>query len=424
MDTEACGTGGDFSRSRAATELRDHPENDMPGEVCYPDRRFLNRLFPGLRLLGAIRMAFDLRKLVIAALGLLLLQLGWSLLDRLFPASAAVTPDLSSATGEIGYDFSGDGWAAVGLRHAHERLSEPFRDLLSPLSALFDPRGDWAAMVHATLGMIWLILIWGICGGAICRIAVVRVARMEQTALGKALGFSFQKAGPLILAPFIPLGCLALCAAVLAGFGLLYRLPYVGGALAGILLFIPLGMGLLMTLLAAALVVGWPLLHAAVAAGAEDALDALSRSFGYLNQRIGSLLALAGFAWLEGVIGIILMDLLAAGVLRLTDWGLGLTAPASEMAAVFGGAGGDNAPVSAAAHRFWLGVVSLVAHAWPYSFFWTTAALIYIWLRHDVDGTPWEVLAPPGVPASELITANATFPPSPGPALPYPPAGE
>jgi hypothetical protein len=61
-------------------------------------------------------------------------------------------------------------------------------------------------------------------------------------------------------------------------------------------------------------------------------------------------------------------------------------------------------------------VVSLVVEAWPYSFFWTTAGLIYMWLRHEVDGTPWEVLEPPGVPASALITASTNFP-SPGPPI-------
>jgi hypothetical protein len=392
----------------------------MPGEVCYPDKRFLRRIFPGLRIVGAIRMAFDLRKLVIAALGLALLQLGWSLLDRLFPASAAVTPDVPSMIGPIRDDSDSDFWLSAGLRHAHERVSGPFRDLVTPLLALLDPHGDWGAMLHAILAMGWLLLIWGICGGAICRIAIVRVARTQQTGISQALAFSFRKAGPLILAPFIALGCLAFCGAVLAGFGLLYRLPYVGGALAGILLFMPLVLGLIMTLLAAALAAGWPLLHAALAAGAEDALDALSRSFGYLNQRIGSFLALAGFAWLEGLIGITLMDLLAGGVLRLTEWGLGLSAPASQMVAIFDRAVGTYSPVTAATHSFWLGVVSLVAAAWAYSFFWTAAAHIYLWLRHEVDGTPWEDLDPPGVPATALITASANFPPK-GPPFVEPP---
>ena len=44
--------------------------------------------------------------------------------------------------------------------------------------------------------------------------------------------------------------------------------------------------------------------------------------------------------------------------------------------------------------------MNLVAHGWAYSFFWTAAALIYLWLRHEVDGTPWEDLDPPGVKKS------------------------
>ena len=53
-----------------------------------------------------------------------------------------------------------------------------------------------------------------------------------------------------------------------------------------------------MTLLVAGLAAGWPLLQAATAGGAEDALDALSRIFGYLNQRLGSYAALVALAWL------------------------------------------------------------------------------------------------------------------------------
>jgi hypothetical protein len=159
--------------------LPEHPENIMPGETINVDRRFLSRVFPGFRLVGAVRVAFDLRKLVIAALGLALLQLGWSMLDRLFPASPNVTPDTSLKAGPGGFNLNGEAWASASLRLCHERVSQPFRDLLFPLLALFDPRGDWAAMLHALLAIGWLLLIWGICGGAISRIAVVQIARMQ-----------------------------------------------------------------------------------------------------------------------------------------------------------------------------------------------------------------------------------------------------
>jgi hypothetical protein len=376
----------------------------MTGEALNLERQTLRRLFPGLRLVGAIRMAFDLRKLVIAALGLALLQLGWSILDRLFPGSTAVTPLRSTAGLTIDLDSHPLPWKSEGLWQAHDRLSEPFRNLLSPLSALFDPRGGWLAILHALLAMSWLFLVWGICGGAICRIAVVRVARMQQTGIGAAISFARRKAVPLTLSPFILLGGLTFCSMILAGFGLLYWVPAVGSVLGGVLFAIPLGLGLIMTLLAVALAVGWPLLQAAVAAGAEDSLDALSRSFGYVNQRIGSLVALAGFAWLEGMIGIFLMNLLAAAVIRFTEWGLGLTGPSAQIATIFGRAGEGQSAVATAAHSFWLGVVNLLAHGWAYSFFWTAAALIYLWLRHDVDGTPWEDIDPPTVPPTGLIT--------------------
>ena len=49
---------------------------------------------PGwLRLLRAAGAAFDISKVVLAALGLILLQTGWGALDRLFPESSAVAPE-------------------------------------------------------------------------------------------------------------------------------------------------------------------------------------------------------------------------------------------------------------------------------------------------------------------------------------------
>ena len=180
----------------------------------------------------------------------------------------------------------------------------------------------------------------------------------------------------------------------------------------GVLFAIPLGLGVIMTLLGVALAASWPLLQAAVAAGAEDSLDALSRAFSYVNQRLGSIMALTAFAWLEGMVGIVLMNFLAATVLRFTEWGLGLSAPAGEIATIFSRAGGDQPAVATAAHSFWLGIVSLVAHGWAYSFFWTAAAMIYLVLRQDVDGTPWEEIDPPSRPPKGLITEG--LPPQPG----------
>ena len=263
-----------------------HREDEVPDQVSIPFRRFVNRLFPALRLVGAIRLAFDVRKLAIAALGVALLQSGSSLLDRLVPsiddASATVLELSASETNAIQPAF----WPGVNIRQYHFRISEPVRLLTTPLFALIEPGSSWVQMLRALVGLIWLMVVWGICGGAIARIAIVQIATMRTTKLSDALRFAMQSAGSLILAPLCPLIGLAFCAVFGAAFGLIYWLPAVGPALAGALLIVPLAIGLVMTLFVAGLAAGWPLLHAAIAGGAEDALDALSRIFGYLNQRL------------------------------------------------------------------------------------------------------------------------------------------
>jgi hypothetical protein len=144
-----------------------------------------------------------------------------------------------------------------------------------------------------------------------------------------------------------------------------------------------------MALLIAGLIAGWPMMHAAIAAGSDDALDALSRTFSYLSQRLGPFALVLLLAGLEGIMGLLFMDVLVAGVIRLSQWALGLTSPAGQVAALFGGTPAPIGFFAAATHALWLGLVRLLAHGWIYSFFWTAAAFVYLWLRQDVDDTPW-----------------------------------
>ena len=97
----------------------------------------------------------------------------------------------------------------------------------------------------------------------------------SRLAWARRLAFSVRNAASLIVAPLIPFGGLALCGLMLAGFGLLYWVPVVGNVLGGLLFAIPLGHGCDHDALGDLLAAGWPLLQAAVAAGAEDALDAV-----------------------------------------------------------------------------------------------------------------------------------------------------
>lgn len=230
---------------------------------------------------------------------------------------------------------------------------------------------------------------------------------MRQPGIREGLQFARRSATWLIVAPLCPLLGIGFCSLLGVGFGLLYRVPY-GAIFAGIFLVFPIIAGLVMTMLAAGLVAGWPLMHAAVAAGSDDALDALSRTFSYLNHRLGLYVVGVALAWLSGLLGLIAVNLLTVGVVRMTLWSLTLTGGRSLTSAMFQQLDIDSPAAAYATHHFWLASVSLLAQAWPYSFFWTSAAILYLWLRHEVDGTPITEIDPPAhtIRSTAVLTAE------------------
>jgi len=350
---------------------------------------------PGwLRLLRAARAAFDISKVVLAAVGLILLQTGWGALDRLFPESSAVTPALHALPGgaSAGTPANLDPTSWEFVRSAGWRLTEPARILATPLISLFALSKGSGWYVHAALAVLWVLIVGGIVGGAIARIGLLQVSRMEGPGTLGAVRFALRFALPLIATPLFPLLAMGLCALICAGFGLLYWLPAgIGSVVGGMLLFIPLLLGLVMALLLFGLAAGWPLLHASVAAEAEDLLDALSRSFSYLNQRLGKFVLCVVLAWLIGIPGLLAVDLLATAVTHLAAWGVGLSAPASSLAGLTDPGAGECALAQTvtAWPAFWRGVIGLLVRGWIYAYFWTAASFIYLLLRNDVDGTPW-----------------------------------
>jgi hypothetical protein len=340
---------------------------------------------------------------MLAALGLLLLQAGWSALDRVFPASADVTPAVLSTwrpgvSGDVGTVF--------------ERLTAPVRVVTAPFRALFGPRTGASAFAHAALAALWATAVWGLVGGAVARIAVVALARGERVGMRSALRFTAGKAGPLVGAPLVPVLGVVVIAAPIALFGLLYRIPGAAGATAaGALAFLPLLGGLVLTLIVIGLAAGWPLMHASIAAEAEDAFDAVSRSYAYVHQRPWNYAAYAALTLAAGGVGLVFVELFASLVVTLTLWALGFGGPSGIVGDFFINATeGATLASAAAAHGFWLGAVGLLVQAWAYSYFWTAATAVYLLLRRDVDGTPFGAVAyksPPSLLAEAAAESEA-----------------
>lgn len=399
------------------------------------------RLFPWLRLFRCPASAADPKRLLLAAIGLLLLHAGWLALDRSFARTSDPIPDVVKT------------WLPGGTRdwgYALTQVSEPAWLIASPFFRAVDPRADARTFTHALLAGLWAVVVWGLIGGAIARVAVVGVTKGERVGLGEAVRFAWRMARPLVGTPLIPLIGVALVGALVAAFGLLYRIPGEAGAVAaGLLAFLPLLGGLVLTLIVVGLAAAWPLMPAAVAAEAQDGFDAMSRTYAYVHQRPWHYAGYLAIAGLAGSAGYYFVDAFARLLLTLTDWALTVGGPASTVNALYGPVQDDwvshvSSPASApfflgrtefpgtpgavpgaskatAAHGFWLAAVALLARSWLYSYFWTAATAIYLLLRRDVDGTPWGTIAYDGKPSLLSGFTAGTYPsPSPGPIPPEP----
>ncbi len=351
------------------------------------------RLFPWLRLFRCPGSAADPKRLLLAAMGILILQAGWAGLDRVFP-EALTTPGA-----RIGTDTPWKLFPAQGWRVYVHRLQEPAWCVTGPLMTAFDAATPARTFAHAALAAVWALVVFGMTGGAIARVAVVNLTRGERVGVVEAVRFSAGKAVSLLGAPLVPILGVVAVAALVALVGLLYRVPgQAVAAVAGALAFLPLVGGLVLALIVVGLAVGWPLMQASVAAEAEDGFDAMSRAYAYVHQRPWHYAAYVAVAVAVGCVGLFFVDLFAGLVVRLSAWALAFGGPRSTVLGYYRPTPPTTAVPPAAtaatvAHGFWLAVVGLLARGWVYSYFWTAATAIYLLLRRDVDGTPWGTIA-------------------------------
>jgi hypothetical protein len=369
------------------------------GDVEIDLRRAIRRAFPWLRLVQALRLSFGLGKIALAVVGVILLQLIWSGLDAGFIEAGGA--GLSAASRPDPPWEAASSWASpLDVRGAVGHLSEPVSVLITPLLRFVHAHPFGRRGMHAALGCLAAIAVWGLIGGAIARIALVQAGWGRGLGLKNALEYATGHARPLVATPLLPLAVLLLTAFLCAVFGLVFRLGRIGEFLGGLFLIVPIGFGLLMFVMAAGLAAGWPLMVASVAAEGEDELDALSRSFSYLNHRLGVYVFYLGFALLIGIPGFWLVGLIADGTILMTKWGLALSAPHGPLNALFSLGAGTETSWAWSLPGFWIGLVRLIPRAWAYSYFWSSISIIYLLIRKDVDGAEWSLLKPDAI-ASE-----------------------
>jgi hypothetical protein len=406
------------------------------------------RLLPWLHLTRAFWIAVDLRKLVLAAAGLLLTSAGSLVFDQL-PFGRAVLERSGVGNPEaerwpwqwsLGYRIAGSGNANDSrsnalsefrgvLDHPAATLTtalgnwqivlHPIRAISEPAARFFHGYATWTEIADSATRLLWMLIVWSIFGGAIARIAAVQFARDQMVGIREALGFVVQRFFGYLSAPLLALAGVGILWGLCVIGGWLGRIPGgVGEAILGILWGLELVFGLMMSVVLIGLAAGWPLMFATIGVEGTDGFDGLSRMYNYVIERplyyiwqIALMLVYGSssifFVWL-------MVQLLVHLAVWGVSWGLGYEATVGLLAGspetVIGGlrtfGDGTNAPASALGAqiaRGWMCVLATLVMGFVHSYFWTAATIIYFTLRKSVDANEFDEVYVEGAPEEDEL---------------------
>jgi hypothetical protein len=182
--------------------------------------------------------------------------------------------------------------------------------------------GPWWLVRHHTwyfvLFALLFSIVWSIFGGAIARIAAVHVARDEKITLSQALRFSTAKFPSFVFAPIIPLLIVLVVGLVVMLGGFVGNIPVIGPILVGLLFFLALAAGFVMTLVLLGTAGGFNLMYPTIAVEGSDSFDAISRSFSYVYARPWRMLFYTLLAVLYGALCYVFVRLFLTIMLTLT----------------------------------------------------------------------------------------------------------
>jgi hypothetical protein len=341
-----------------------------------------NEVCPSLILVRSLRVSVMFRVLLLATLGTIATEWGWSVIVDFFPessfqrqqpiegpdanvssgsaamiaASPMADPLMIVAEGSSLVDHSADGGGAqselIGLAKEGQQAAvviEPWNsdslliqsirkglDLTGPLgrawvwccrpfARLTDTELGWGRQLCMSLCGLWTIAVWALLGGAIARIAALHLTRGETIGPIEALKDGAGRWLTLMGAPLIPLlGCLVLALPLMLT-GLMMRSDFLALAI-GLSWGLVIIWGLLLAVILIGLMIGWPLMWATMAVERTDAFDGVSRCYAYVYQRPLHLAFYLVVAAALGWLGQTLVEVFAVAAGMLGQWAIGLGA--------------------------------------------------------------------------------------------------
>ncbi|MFN9549928.1 MAG: hypothetical protein ACK56Q_06590 [Pirellulaceae bacterium] len=339
------------------------------------------RSMPPWRLMSrAITIAWRSSHLVFALLGIGATIFGSWFASILFETSSVVAtqPSWTPKGGSL-IEAIRQGGLSEGALASARLLREPWDWFVATTLSAAGAVG-WNGLAQRVFTVGWTMIVWSLIGGLLLRRSLVELG--TQSTIGwsdcfRTVGNRLASLLWSILLPWSMVLAIALPIMVICGVA---RLGSVGNWIATVLL------GLMLILLLQA---GWAMLHGVLgfplamagvlAERKGDAFEGYSRSSAYLFQKPFTL----GIALLVGTVAGVV------GALMTAVAGWLASRLMSTLLIQLGPAGEPGMPLSILtrwidAWPYWVGL------AFAFSFFWTSAAALYLILRKEIDSTEYE----------------------------------
>jgi len=347
------------------------------------------QIFPFLWLFGAFRFAVDPRKLILAALGLCFVTGGNHAIDLIGLRSKEQTELFRPPVQQYPWELYESHQLADGIEPLSYLINpgsllsvfSKWKVLFDPL--LLEPAGDpayilansydhgFAVSVDALLRLLWFALVWGVFGGAITRMTVYQFVKDEKLSMIAGLKFSSGKILDYLSAPLLPLGGTFFLLLIIAGIGLLGRIPGIGPVILSVLIGLSLLLSVGIVIMLIGVGAGWPLMIAAIGTEDSDGFDGFSRAHSYVYDVPWYYLWTFVVAMVYASAVVFFAELAVSWIIHLTalgtDWG--------------GGSGVDIPTV-------WPAVLKTLLIGFRASLFWVLFQMIYLVLRNVSDRIP------------------------------------
>ncbi|MEM8945935.1 MAG: hypothetical protein AAGD11_12225 [Planctomycetota bacterium] len=370
-----------------------------------------SEICPWIILARALRVALLVRVLVLAAVGVVVTEAGWSLVCQQFSPPLQM-PD-SLREGLPTFQFSDRPDQVLETIRPSEWQSGTLVSGWHWLTAPFVEFGNRNLSTTALFGQLllcaWAIIVWALVGGAISRTAAMYLARGETLGPLQAARDALSVWPATVGSPSITLLAGLALAVPLVLLGFLLRLDLLA-TLAGLVWFLVIAWGLMLTVVVLGLMVGWPLMWACMGVERSDAFDGVSRCYAYVYQRPLHFAFFVVVAAGLGVLGDQVVALFAGATTGLSEWVLRWGVGDGRATLLFDGdLEASPAPIATNLIEWWKWGVALIARSFPIASLWTMSVGIYLLLRRAIDATEMdEIVLSDGTIAAGLPTSITT----------------